>query len=549
VAGQNSTPFQGICSKKSLLPGSTGSDATFITIMNAIQDCTRNHSGCNRAQASSSNFSQFPKRILELTNDRVLLREDLSVRSHYACLSHCWGNPDDVTQTTLTSLQDFKIEVPWNKLTKSFRDAIDICRRLGIKFLWIDSLCIIQDCESDWNDQSKNMASIYENAFLTIAATKSKDSTAGCYSTTEPDFLAVSVPTTGVYVRKQHTNFPTSWSQKTPEQWPLLDRGWIYQEMRLSRRVLHFCSEEVIWECRDCRKSESGCSDEAFDRDKPQYEWLMYESVPYWKLAENPRLLWYRTVQEYSSLRLTLEKDKFPALAALSKGMENLRIGDRFLAGLWEKTLLLDLLWMVWPSPKTGRLSTWRAPTWSWASVQSQVIWKTSVDSVISSVKVVDICYTTRGPPLLGDIIEAVIVLRAPLIRASIRNGEISLDRDNLLLGEVIIRDEKKDYVFSIPGQYHISSDSEIFVVPMGIERSISGSEANVGHSGIVTLKRRNDSFYERVGHVKLQHRELKEMLEEEDKWEYADEDIVGKKTDRVNSILESLPVHDIALL
>src|SRR5207248_1550342 len=110
---------------------------------------------------------------------------------------------------------------------------------------------------------------------------------------------------------------------------------------------------------------------------------------------ENPRLLWYRTVQEYSRLKLTFEKDKMPALAALTQRMESMRVGDRFLAGLWEKTLLLDLLWMVWPSPKRGRPSIRRAPTWSWASVQSQVMWDSTLKSTLSSVQLIDIRYIT----------------------------------------------------------------------------------------------------------------------------------------------------------
>jgi hypothetical protein len=177
------------------------------------------------------------------------------------------------------------------------------------------------------------MASIYENAFLTIASTKSKEGAAGCYTTTSPEFLAISVPDTDIYVSRQPPEFPTHWSQKDPEEWPLLTRGWAYQEMRHSRRVLHFCSQEVMWECRESRKSESGCSEEIVGRGAA-IEHTTYESVPYWELEEHPRKLWYRTVQEYSGTQLTFEKDKMAALAALTQKMETLRVDDRFLAGL-----------------------------------------------------------------------------------------------------------------------------------------------------------------------------------------------------------------------
>jgi hypothetical protein len=112
------------------------------------------------------------------------------------------------------NLEIFKNEVPWGNLTANFQHAIDACRRLGIDFLWIDSLCIIQDSASAWKEESAKMASIYENAFFAIASTKSKEGAAGCYTTTSPEFLAISVPDTNIYVRQQPPKFPTHWGEK-----------------------------------------------------------------------------------------------------------------------------------------------------------------------------------------------------------------------------------------------------------------------------------------------------------------------------------------------
>jgi hypothetical protein len=514
-----------------------------------MNDCTHNHTRCNSAVPTFVDYSQFPKRILELTGGRITLREYLSDRPLYACLSHCWGHSNDIIKTTLTNLDEFKNEVPRNNLTENFQHAVDICQRLEINFLWIDTLCIIQDSENDWKEESAKMAGIYENSFLTIAATKSKEGAGGCYATTNPEFLAISVPDTDIYVRQKPPKFPTHWSQKDSEKWPLLNRGWVYQEMRLSRRVLHFCSQEVIWECRHSRKSESGCSDEYMDSDESRYRWTIYETVPYWKLAEDPRKLWYRTVQEYSRTQLTFEKDKMPALAALTQNMENLRADDRFLAGLWEKTLLLDLLWMVWPSPKTGRPATWRAPTWSWASVQSQVMWESSVDSVLSSVQVVDIRYTTVGPTHMGEIREAVIILRAPLVRARIERGRLCLDPTIPSLSEIAILNEKNDYVFSMPGQYHVPPCTEVFIVPVGI------TKVNRKHTGIVLLKRQGALVYERIGYTELQHRDNKEMQKEDVSSDVGmsrfseRHNVEEANMDLVNSILTNLPLWNVIIV
>lgn len=132
---------------------------------------------------------EHPKRILELKSDTIILRDDLLRPYSYACLSHCvspsepesflhgtltksqWGKENIVPKTVAATLDQFKVGVPVDVLTKTFQDAIDICQRLEIEYLWIDSLCIPQDDEADWKDQASKMAGIYQNSILTIAAT------------------------------------------------------------------------------------------------------------------------------------------------------------------------------------------------------------------------------------------------------------------------------------------------------------------------------------------------------------------------------------------
>jgi hypothetical protein len=543
MTGQNSTPFRDI-PVKNLLPGDTSSDMTSMTIANWLQDCKINHPDCNSLIPAFDDNSYSPKRLLDLTDARTVLREDLPDRPVYACLSHCWGRSNDIIQTTLENIQRFKIEILWRDLPKTFRDAVEICRRMEINFLWIDSLCIIQDCKDDWNEQAPQMASIYKNAFVTIAATKSKESTEGCYAMTSADCLAKCVPGTDVYVRRQPPEFPTTWTKIKSKEWPLLDRGWVYQEMRFSRRVLHFGAQEVIWECLNARKSESGCSDKPLGRnDCRKYKHLSIDATPYSKLADDSRKLWYKTVQEYSGLQLTFEKDKMPALAALTQEMEILRADDRFLAGLWEKTLLLDLLWMALPRPKTGRLATGRAPTWSWACLKSPVMWEPCVDNVLGSVEVVDIRYVTKGPACMGEIQEASITLRVPLLKARFeqrgRGGTFCLDSAIPFLNDIIIRNEMMDYDFSVPGPGHISSPTEVFIAPIGIDK------INHAHTAIVLLKRqdRPGALYERVGYAEIQHRESVEMLHER-----AGVDR-NEKMDFVNTFLIGLPVCNVTII
>lgn len=110
----------------------------------------------------------------------------------------------------------------------------------------------MQDSMVDWKEQAANMGDIYENAFVVVAATKAQDGSLGCYSQTEPEFTATAIPGyQDLYVRQELPKFPTRWPERaeTKSSCPLLHRAWCYQEMRLSLRVLHFCAQEVVWEC------------------------------------------------------------------------------------------------------------------------------------------------------------------------------------------------------------------------------------------------------------------------------------------------------------
>jgi hypothetical protein len=207
------------------------------TIKLWIEQCITKHERCRSITYGTMYTSFFPRRVLDLCNDLVILREDVRPQ-RYACLSHCWGSVTNILKTTKATLAEFKCEIPWSKLTKTFQDAIDICRRLGIFFPWIDALCIIQDSAVDWKDQAANMGHIYENAFVVMAATKAQDGSLGCYSQTEPEFNATAIPDyQDLYIRQQLHKFPTRWPEreKTKSSCPLLHRAWCYQEMRLSR--------------------------------------------------------------------------------------------------------------------------------------------------------------------------------------------------------------------------------------------------------------------------------------------------------------------------
>ncbi|KAF1830656.1 HET-domain-containing protein, partial [Decorospora gaudefroyi] len=235
----------------------------------------------------------------------------------YGCLSHRWGSRQPL-QTRKETLSRFKAGIPWESIPKTFQDAITFTRKLGLSYIWIDSLCIIQDDKQDWQQQSGAMAAIYSNSYVTLAAAVADDSKAG--------FGGVDMP---IFVRRpyQHGGFP------------LLRRAWVHQERLLSHRIIYFAYEELIWEC-----------DETFECEKR----------------------WRRVVSEYSTLDLTHPRDALPALSGIVQVYKE-ALDDEYLAGFWKKSLLFDLLWYR-DCPKDTVLSRCRAPSWSWVSTESSLM-------------------------------------------------------------------------------------------------------------------------------------------------------------------------------
>jgi hypothetical protein len=222
-----------------------------------IVDCVQNHPSCHKP----SKGIPIRKRLLDLRGDSIVLREDLGADTAYACLSHCWGQKA-VTKATKANIHDFKENIQFDSLSRTFQDAVEICRRLGIWFLWIDSLCIIQDKDEDWRYQAAQMADIYEQAYFTIAATKAKDGSKGCFSLADPGHISKAIrEREGLFVRRHVHAFPEEYESYNGGHVgvaPLFERGWTYQEQLLSPRLLHFCESEVVWQCKRGIRQEGG---------------------------------------------------------------------------------------------------------------------------------------------------------------------------------------------------------------------------------------------------------------------------------------------------
>jgi hypothetical protein len=197
--------------------------------------------------------------------------------------------------------------------------------------------------------------------------------------------------------------------------------------MLLSPRTIHFCENEVIWDCCTVRKSQSGCHDKTHDPVKwTRQQQQQLQTSPSAKPSGKTIQSWHQTVEEYSQRKLTFARDRLPALAGISQRMHNRRPNDAFLAGLWEHSLVLDLLWETRGSPEpcpVVKFGQWTAPTWSWASIATGVGWIATPDNINAAAPLAEVLnkdIQAVGSQYLGETTRARLALRGPLIPGSL---------------------------------------------------------------------------------------------------------------------------------
>ncbi|PMD43657.1 HET-domain-containing protein, partial [Hyaloscypha variabilis F] len=329
-----------------------------------LKDCEEDHGSCNKSLGSSF----LPTRVLSIrnTSPRLCLTSALPRTElvRYAALSHCWGSLDDLIRLTKANLIEFQREIPPTALCKTFRDAIEITKALGLDYLWIDSLCIIQDDGEDWKIEASLMCEVYSCCAVSIAASSAENGNGGCLFPRDPQRRWIQ--RVEVITEKAPAEFillNRGISKQCIEDTPLATRAWALQEHVLAPRTLHFSSSQIYWECREKQACES------LPRGLPGYHFG--SNVKTW-------LDWAPIVQEYSSRTLTYPGDKLPALAGLAEKVHE-ETKNTYIAGLWLETLAWDLLWTTaavvyqYQKPKYSNGPLDLEPSWSWAAVDSPV--------------------------------------------------------------------------------------------------------------------------------------------------------------------------------
>jgi hypothetical protein len=298
-----------------------------------------------------------------------------------------------------------------------------------------DFIGIIQKDKDDWREAAATMASIYENAFVTIAATRSIDSEGGCFSKLQGFSQATLLASSGLYACKRRPgDFPqTSYSLLSDEgRWPLLRRAWVFQERLLSTRVIHFTDYQVVWECRSMQESESGDIKDNWMED----DWKLNNQNSSSRPVEHPfkfphkdsNLAWQSTVARYSHLQITFISDRLPAIAAIVERTMRSRKNDTYIAGMWKSSLLYDSAWHRVGGYENLKRPDDTKPTWSWASVPGAVGFYEV--ALLPSTKLLNVQYTAVGPAHIGEVRDASISLRGLMLNTALRQFNLGDEVD-----------------------------------------------------------------------------------------------------------------------
>ncbi|KAL8389018.1 hypothetical protein RB599_010400 [Gaeumannomyces hyphopodioides] len=365
-------------------PTPPDSEETMRAIRSWLDVCTANHEACKKTDY------QAPIRLIEISPDKSIIRlvESRSLQEPFCALSYCWGDVRFLS-TTRSNYQSLLQRIPVDKLCLTIQQAIDITRRIGQKYLWVDAICIIQDDKDDWKRHTLIMGSIYASAILTIAAASASNGEEGCYVQTpkiaasemsSPPFEArVPCVFSGRYLgdmfvipfHRRHGGMHTGVDTRRTSLYADLQtsrwesRAWVFQERFFSRRIVYFANSQVYWQCQTFMAGQNF----------PWLESMMGRGIKdrdnRWKGLKHLKHTWRVFLESYTRSGISYPSDRLPALASIAREAEQV-YGHSYVAGLFVDTFPHSLLWIANNLEQRLRAPAGvspleRASSWSWA--------------------------------------------------------------------------------------------------------------------------------------------------------------------------------------
>ncbi|KAH7384362.1 heterokaryon incompatibility protein-domain-containing protein [Phaeosphaeria sp. MPI-PUGE-AT-0046c] len=366
-----------------------------------LQDCDLNHAECQGWRKHRT----LPSRLVHVRRAEkgsdilanICHGEGLPATTTYLSLSHCWGKSKFIT-TTRENLPQFELQLPVGSLSRTIQDAMLVTLEMGFKYIWIDSLCIIQDSAEDWAREALLMGEVYQNASCNISASGFSNGKHGFISPRAFDPAPVSAQVKWAMAQQQNFGMsPTetySFIFDNPRteiyHAPLFQRAWTLQEQLLASRALHFGTDQMFWECSRSLANEvwpQGWEGKGkpFTHNFTSFSQLWQfgiDSLP--ASRESCYRIWRNIVVAYTHRNVTFESDWLPALAGLASRFTSV-LEDTNVHGMWKRNLHHEILYNqegtegVGFTPHDSRVTpNWEElPSWSWAALHKPVRWDT----------------------------------------------------------------------------------------------------------------------------------------------------------------------------
>ncbi|KAI1441044.1 heterokaryon incompatibility protein-domain-containing protein [Annulohypoxylon stygium] len=366
------------------------SDENMALARHWMEDCLNTHPNCRTEQIS------MPSRILRVDKNKTSGKFDVFIEHTYdkvepfAALSYCWGGDQDC-KTTKSRIESGDLRLSYEKLARSIQDAIKVTAELGLKYLWVDALCIIQDDDNDKIEQIADMPRIYNQACVTIVAAKSDRASSGFLDEvdlTKTTRLAVKLPFRCPDENGTLGSAYISYIEDRLEPEPIISRSWTLQERYLSNRSLEFGRTQMRWICASSARKDGYCDGwkREGSEDDPTHVLYIYRELQQdleemasagssreW-IFEWLSSRWEVILHDYTPRKLSVLTDRPLAVSGIAQVFAS-HMKDGYLAGLWRSTLPSYLSWHVELDEHEllPRPIDYQGPSWSWTGINGPV--------------------------------------------------------------------------------------------------------------------------------------------------------------------------------
>ncbi|RDL39593.1 uncharacterized protein BP5553_03933 [Venustampulla echinocandica] len=356
------------------------SDASRHQIQRWLAECA-DHNQCP-GQAETI----LPTRVIEVapvgSPDRPRLVVTAGKKGRYAALSYCWGS-NSYGELNQSNLNEYIQTLCLNLLPQTLRDAIAVTKSISVPYLWVDALCILQDSDNDKSHEMSMMEGVYRDSLVAIVAANSEGATHGFLQPRKTPLESFTLP-----FRVSESQFGTMSVRELEameydeSSEPINERAWTLQESLLAHRYLIYSSHTLQWRCnagvRNFGNSLHLVSYAEEDKYSHSFSTLNKPASD----SEGELKRWIRLVNLYSKRSASLPHDKLNAISAVAREFSP-SLGHQYFAGLWEFSILWQLTWVTscsWDSETVNtRPEVYRAPSWSWASIDGELFYGTSL--------------------------------------------------------------------------------------------------------------------------------------------------------------------------